>query len=1650
MGLAKRDNLIKILSFIFAFCVACVIYFIPTNAQAETANFSMVQGASIRNEEDGIVGLKFQSTVNAGWLTENNAEKYTFGTLIYPASNNQAFDSEATLENNIENLDAVSITHIENAKITAGTTFNASIVYDEEVIKGVIEQNGLEVTDELVEKILFNLYNKDFTARSYAVIGEEVIYTDSYTTSMYKVAIRTYELGVKEENEAYKNLALNYLGLVSEETATVTFVDDTLNGDYTADENSIVTIGNKTLVKDTDYSINENGKIVFPADYTKLDTTENVYLINSDKLTILTATYGTDVKSVSEVFNSNADDVVVVKGYFAGLSTDNLLKYGSSYTQLMIKDTENDSIISFNTPQNLTESYGITKGGNSGGYVYDDFKTLKYQKGDYVVLKGTFRTTSSNNTNRKDVRISTENPDDINKTIISRNNVINYSFENAVLLDEWSDWTTLFTANVEAYTYVRIKGTLYTKGKNASDYTDINAYLKSEGMSSTKASAEAQKIANMKILHMNADATAESAMKVPGGSVVMRRYIWTTNLGFDWEDFFVNSSTTGIEVDMYALYTGRSSVYTQLTPLEVDWLNVHDHVYDNGEEKATCTVSGCGYSHYHQYKGEWQTESLATVLSKGVEYRTCIAKDCNKKEYRETELAKPLSIQVTTNPSEMYYNSGEKLDITGMVVTATGDNGTTADVTQFITVEDKTLTEGDSTVTISYQGLTTTLTLNMVSAHDHVYEGNYLVDYPATIFSDGLEYRQCTVYKCSSRETRVIPKVEPTSIEITANPTKTKYFVYEEFDATGLEVTAYGANDYSEVVTEHVTISSSAFALGENTVTITFEGFTKTLTYSAVAIDVADVKADVADDTKVLVEGYFVGVADEGYQGDREMLIKDINTDDIIAVRGVSYDTFDKSFGYTYGDKVRFIATLKTDGTTYTVNKKYLVFSNENGDKASTILSSGNQVNYSLENAVELDTYHDWNSVFTRNSSSYTYVHITGLMYSSIFTAKDSVDSIVISSEVSFTGSYNELKVNDSLIALRKSAMDINLGNGWADYFGKDYLKQNSSSSYTGPGYVKEVDIYAVFTGGVSNNFQLTILSNDWIKDVPVKPTEELTTADIIKEVAFSYYRQNSQIQYNQTVSRRNINAKPEDATTQHLTYLDCSSFVGAVIKESLGIEIIPESVVGTEDTKYPITSTYPQTGKFATYAKNFVGNPDYPDIIKFITKSQMDTEAERLAVAKDLEENLQPGDVINYRKSGNGSGHVILYIGDGLFIHCQGDDYNEGKTAPSTARDATFGFESLDGAIGFLTTYDVLYNTEHTRYIVSNGKSENISWFRPIIRADAEVTDTAIARMQYRGLDGEKTLDVGVNSSVQPGQILTYTVTIKNHSTTDYTGVEFKDVLDSNVTLVEAPNGYVLDGQTLTLKVDVPHYEFTTFTYKVKVSETATAGTLIVSDKTTLVGVTLAKIVNAVSGYTVDELNSIAAKAKGYASTGASFENPMDLVADLYSELGVTAFDKYTTIESLFDELMNTTDDVLNDVEIASYVAPNLYGGRDMSNNYIRNKEIIRLMEEYHLSVGDIILAEFDLYNGTGSSAVKTGNVVHVIYVYVGNSQLVCLTDDTTHAAFTNGTASEGAEVNKCFTITMLTENPRRDTHVLTSVFTYDRWAVIRPSMVA
>ena len=561
MNIAKRDNLIKTLSFIFAFCIACVIYLIPANVQAETANFSMVQSASIRNEQDGVVGLQFQSTVNAGWLAENDAEKYTFGTLIYPAANGDLFDRDETLENNIEALDAVSITHVSNSQVSAGVIFNASIVFDEAVVNAFIEQEGLEPSDDIVTTILHNLYNKEFTARAYVMVNDEVLYTDSYTTTMYDVALETYLLGVEEENEAYKALALNYFESATTKEASINFYDGALSFDeYVATDKTLLYSEDAQLALGEDYTIDENGNIVFAVDYATLGNSEVLYFIDNCNLVVLNATYGADVKSVSEALTQEVGSELIIRGYYVGVTNlDPKLRDSENYytkTQLLIKDTQSDAII------------GVRK--EVAKYVAGTAAwtfTKQYTYGDEVLIKGKLLADDIT-INQNYLEFGENNPANAN-TVISTGNTVNYSFNSAITITEDSTtWTDTFNSNIKPMTLLRFKGTIYGV-RMCGDSTNTDSRI---------ATRE-------NLLSYNTAATSFKELRVNSKYVTILDNVLTTNIGsstswtskipYGGASASANWSSTkkeALAVDFYALYVGSTSDRFELVILRSAWL----------------------------------------------------------------------------------------------------------------------------------------------------------------------------------------------------------------------------------------------------------------------------------------------------------------------------------------------------------------------------------------------------------------------------------------------------------------------------------------------------------------------------------------------------------------------------------------------------------------------------------------------------------------------------------------------------------------------------------------------------------------------------------------------------------------------------------------------------------------------------------------------------------------------------------------------------------------------------------------------------------------------------------------------------------------------------------------------------------------------
>ncbi len=139
-------------------------------------------------------------------------------------------------------------------------------------------------------------------------------------------------------------------------------------------------------------------------------------------------------------------------------------------------------------------------------------------------------------------------------------------------------------------------------------------------------------------------------------------------------------------------------------------------------------------------------------------------------------------ISVTVQPDKVVYWVGETLDTTGLVLTATYNDGTTAAITDGFTVSGfDSAIAGNQSITVTYEEKTTTFTV--------------IVNQPVI-----------------------------TDLLIKTNPDKLVYWVGETLDTTGLVLTATYSDGNDEIVTEGFTVSGfDSSTAGDQIVTVTYE-----------------------------------------------------------------------------------------------------------------------------------------------------------------------------------------------------------------------------------------------------------------------------------------------------------------------------------------------------------------------------------------------------------------------------------------------------------------------------------------------------------------------------------------------------------------------------------------------------------------------------------------------------------------------------------------------------------------------------------------------------------------------------------------------------------------------------------------------------------
>lgn len=167
--------------------------------------------------------------------------------------------------------------------------------------------------------------------------------------------------------------------------------------------------------------------------------------------------------------------------------------------------------------------------------------------------------------------------------------------------------------------------------------------------------------------------------------------------------------------------------------------------------------------------------------------------DDNKTKKFNVESIVLSNIAVTTAPEKIAYIEGENFDASGMKVTATYSNNSTKEITNYTIIGGDNLASDTTSITISYTEDEITRTTSQ----------------PITV----------------AKKTLI-------NIEITAPPTKTTYIEGQNFDATGMKVTAKYSDNSSEEITNYTITDGNDLRADKTSVTISYteSGITKTTT----------------------------------------------------------------------------------------------------------------------------------------------------------------------------------------------------------------------------------------------------------------------------------------------------------------------------------------------------------------------------------------------------------------------------------------------------------------------------------------------------------------------------------------------------------------------------------------------------------------------------------------------------------------------------------------------------------------------------------------------------------------------------------------------------------------------------------------------------
>ena len=392
-----------------------------------------------------------------------------------------------------------------------------------------------------------------------------------------------------------------------------------------------------------------------------------------------------------------------------------------------------------------------------------------------------------------------------------------------------------------------------------------------------------------------------------------------------------------------------------------------------------------------------------------------------------------------------------------------------------------------------------------------------------------------------------------------------------------------------------------------------------------------------------------------------------------------------------------------------------------------------------------------------------------------------------------------------------------------------------------------------------------------------------ITRADMetaLVEVAWDYYLKGGKVQYDSTelttrgdvgseepmskayggTWRTNTFSTLEDATSDSTLFSVCSDYCWNVYYEALGYPILGHRVNAVTRGLF-MNTEYPQDMLVARWWDDgYEFDERWAD---FGNADSARTPAETLLeMITNYDTYLRPGDILVAHGNG-GHQHAMLYVGDGKILHCGGGKFSLSTGSDEVEENGAIHLATVEGSFlngteqgGYFQLKDAIADTNvngawfvivrpldvltlddvdadaandklDVDYVLDTGKlkyelaNNDLS---PVPTTGFTITESTYSRLQFPGMDIDRTVSVKNYGTVVKGGQLTYTIKITNNSNnsnypkaaTAYSGLVVTETVPANTAYVSNVGGGTYADGKITWTVDVAAGASVTLSYTV------------------------------------------------------------------------------------------------------------------------------------------------------------------------------------------------------------------------------------------